>query len=191
MRRPALDRERAEQHRIANMDGQKTAFCGKPVYKLCNSRIFIHRNFSFYMKLLLRPRTKRLIIPVDRETFGWIDSPDQEAFGRSGPPGREVFGRNDPRIRKSSDGTIHRTRKPSGGAVHRVGKSSDGTVHGSGSLRAERSTDQEVFGRNGPRVGKPSGGTIHRTRKSSDGTVHGSGSLRAERSDGSESLRTA
>ena len=125
-------------------------FCGKPVYKLCNSLIFIHRYFSFYMKLLLRPRTKRLIIPVGRETFG-----------RNGPPGREAFGRNDPRTGKSSGGTIHRigkssggsvhrTRKPSGGTVRRIGKSSDGTIHGPGSLRTERSTGQEAFGRNGP-----------------------------------------
>ena len=126
-------------------------FCGKPVYKLCNSRIFIHRYFSFYMKLLLRPRTKRLIIPVGRETFGRNGPPGREVFGWNGPPGREVFGRNDPRTGKSSDGTVHRVGKPSGGTIHRVGKPSGGTVH---------------------RVGKSSDGTIHRTRKSSDGTVH-------------------
>ena len=125
-------------------------FCGKPVCKLCNSRIFIHRKFGFYMKLLLRPRTKRLIIPVDREAFGWTDPPDQEAFGWNGPPGREAFGRNGPRIRKSSDGTIHRARKPSGGAAHGPGSLRAERSTGPGSLRAERSTDQEVFGRNGP-----------------------------------------
>ena len=160
-------------------------FCGKPVYKLCNSLIFIHRYFSFYMKLLLRPRTKRLIIPVGRETFGRNGPPGREAFGRNGPPGREVFGRNGPpgreafgrndprtgkssggtihRIGKSSDGTIHRARKPSGGTVHRVGKSSDGTIH-----RTRKSSDGTVH-----RVGKPSGGTVRRIRKSSDSMIRG------------------
>ena len=131
-------------------EGPKYAFCGKPVYKLCNSRIFIHRNFSFYMKLLLRPRTKRLIIPVDREAFGWTDPPDQEAFGRNGPPDLEVFGRNDPRTRKSSDGTVHgpgslRAERSTGPGNLRTERST-----GSGNLRMERSTDQEAFGRNGP-----------------------------------------
>ena len=75
-------------------------FCGKPVYKLCNSLIFIHRYFSFYMKLLLRPRTKRLIIPVGRETFGRNGPPGREVFGWNGPPGREAFGRNGPTDQK-------------------------------------------------------------------------------------------
>ena len=135
------------------------------------------------MKLLLRPRTKGLIMPTDRETFGWNDSPDQEAFGRNGPPDLEVFGRNDPpdpevfgwngpRARKPSGGTVHgpgslRTERSTGPGSLRAERSTGlGSLRterstGPGSLRAERSTDLEVFGWNGPRVRKPSGGTVH------------------------------
>ncbi len=70
---------------------------------------------------------------------------------------------------------------------------------GSGSLRAERSGDQEALGRNGPRVRKPSGGMIRGsgnlkaersgTRKPSGGTVQGPGSLRVEWSKDQETLR--
>ena len=146
------------------MDGQKMPFCGKPVYKLCNSRIFIHRNFRFYMKLLLRPRTKRLIIPTDREAFGWNDPPDQEAFGWNGPPGREVFGRNGPPGREA----FGRNDPP------------DQEVFG-----RNDPPGREVFGWNDPPGQKAFGWNGPWTRKSSDGMVHGSGSLRAERSDGS------
>ena len=72
------------------------------------------------------------------------------------------------RVERSTGPGSLRTERSTGSGSLRMERST-----GPESLRVERSMDQEVFGRNGPRVRKPSGGTVRRIIRSSDSMIRG------------------